>query len=219
RTLWDFERNSMETFRELFKKHNLQTKGVPSLEEFLNTYRPLNLELWEEYKKEKITKDFLKYRRFEVTLNEFGIDDLSLAKAMGEDYVALSPMQNHLIPGSVEIIEYLFDRYSLHIITNGFEEVQNEKMIRKGLGKYFKTTIVSEEAGSKKPEPGIFQYALNKAQAKAFESLMIGDDAEVDIRGALNAGIDQVYFNPDKLDCPFRPTYTVNHLLELKDFL
>jgi putative hydrolase of the HAD superfamily len=177
----------------------LISRGIPGLDSFLEKYKDYNDMLWGLYRENKIKKEVLNIRRFEVTLNAFGIDDLVLATNIAEDYVSISPRKKNLFPGAVEGLNFLKSKgYPLHIITNGFEEVQFSKLHNSGLNHFFTTITTSEEAGVKKPEPGIFHLALKKAAAMSKESIMIGDDINVDIEGARNIGMDQVLFNPLK---------------------
>jgi putative hydrolase of the HAD superfamily len=198
KTIWDFDSNSRVTFREIFEKHQLRFHGINHLNNFTEVYTRVNDLLWALYRENKIKKEVLNIRRFELTLQEFGIDNLILATHIAEDYITLSPLKTILFPHSREALKYLKDRYSLHIITNGFEEVQQKKLDVCDLRKYFTTITTSEEAGVKKPETGIFEMALEKAGASARESLMIGDDLEVDMAGARDIGMDTLYFNPQR---------------------
>ena len=198
KTIWDFDRNARATFEEIFKKYDLGSNGISGLDTFITVYTRINEMLWDLYRENKIKKEVLSIRRFELTLNEFGIDDLILATHIGEDYVTLSPLKTLLLPYSREALDYLRPTYALHIITNGFEEVQQKKLDVCRLRKYFRTITTSEEAGVKKPETPIFELALSKARARASESLMIGDDLVVDMSGARQAGMDTLYFNPDR---------------------
>jgi putative hydrolase of the HAD superfamily len=196
KTIWDFESNSRVTFRELFEKYELRSHGISHLHNFSKVYTRINDLLWASYRENKIIKEVLNIRRFELTLQEFGIDDLILATRIAEDYIYLSPLKTILFPYSREALNYLKINYSLHIITNGFEEVQQKKLDVCDLRKYFTTITTSEEAGVKKPETGIFELALEKAGAKAGDSLMIGDDLQVDMAGARLIGMDTLFFNP-----------------------
>jgi putative hydrolase of the HAD superfamily len=197
KTLWDFETNAMDTFRDIFDKYQLKERGIEDLKSFLLTYTSINDMLWGLYRDNQIKKEVLNIKRFEMTLNEFGIDDLILSTHIAEDYITISPSKTHLFPEVHESLGYLKKCCFLHIITNGFEEVQHKKLDNSDLRKYFTTITTSEEAGVKKPEKGIFLYALELAGADPGESLMIGDDIRVDIEGARNAGMDQMLFNPD----------------------
>jgi len=198
KTIWDFDRNARVTFEEIYSKYELKAKGITDLGQFFSTYARINEMLWDLYRENKIKKEVLNIRRFELALNEFGIDDLILAIHIAEDYITLSPLKTLLLPHSREALEYLKNRYKLHLITNGFEEVQQKKLDVCDLRKYFTTITTSEEAGVKKPELPIFELALYKAGASPEESLMIGDDLVVDMSGARKSGMDTLYFNPER---------------------
>lgn len=198
-TLWDFERNAEETKRELFDELNLQELGIENYEKFREKYVPINQALWALYRDDKIEKDDLNFRRFYDTLCSLGIDDRKLGEAMAAGFIEGISSKTYLFPHAKEILEYLLPKYPLHIITNGFEEVQFSKLKNSGMYRYFSGIITSEEAGVKKPDPEIFHYALRKTGALANESLMIGDDLEVDMAGARQLGIDQLYVNHDRI--------------------
>lgn len=217
KTLWDFESNSSQTLNELFIKYNLTQKGVSSSEDFIESYRMENDLLWEAYRKNLIEKEALRYDRFNKVLIRFGIDDSILCSEMAEEYVIQAPLKTALFPYTIETLTYLHEKYSLHIITNGFEETQHIKLHQCGIKQYFQEIITSEKAEAKKPEKLIFDYSLNLVNAKREESIMIGDDLEVDLMGAKNAGIDQIYFNPQKLKHYRNLTFEINCLSELRN--
>lgn len=219
KTIWDFESNTRLTFHEIFEKYNLSGKGIPDLDTFYNIYEGINNMLWGLYRENKIKKEVLNIRRFEMTLNECGIDDLILATHIAEDYVTLSPRKTLLFPHAHEALAYLQVKYRLHIITNGFEELQQQKLDNCDLRKYFTTVTTSEEAGVKKPETYIFELALKKAGARSDESLMIGDDLEVDVAGAKGIGMDTLFFNPDKIDHQDDPDHEVHSWEEVMNLL
>ena len=214
-TLWDFEKNSALAFEVLLPKHNIAIDPV----DFLQLYVPANANYWKLYRDGHITQQQLRYGRLKdvfVALN-YDIDD-ELLNALGEDYIRLLPTNNHLFEGAVELLEYLKPKYSLHIITNGFHEVQALKMKSANIDHYFETVTNSENAGFKKPHPAIFEYALIAANAQKCDSIMIGDCIEADVQGALDCGLDAIYFNEHRLEA--HPSITqVNHLLELKNLL
>jgi putative hydrolase of the HAD superfamily len=219
RTLWDFDKNALEAYRDIYEKYCLNNKGVTSFKAFTESYLRHNTELWALYIDGKIEKSYLSSRRFELTLLDFGINDPELAKQIGVDYITISPQKTNLFPNSIETLEYLSKRYPLHIITNGFEEVQFNKLRNSGLEKYFNKVITSEAAGCKKPDDCIFKFALKTARALPHESLMIGDDIEVDIVGAKNNGIDTVYFNPGRIPHNGGVQYEIFDLIELKTLI
>ena len=219
RTLWDFDAAAEVAFERIYEQYNLKSLGIPSAHEFHEVYHPLNERLWELYREDKITKADLNRTRFLKPLEHYGIHDVKLADHLSEDYVYWSPRIVRLVPGTMELLEYLKPKYHLHLITNGFEEVQDTKLTLSGMKPYFETLTVSEEVGVKKPNPEIFQYALRKAHATAEESLMIGDEMAVDIDGARAAGIDTVLFNPKGEKIEGERTFEVKDLREIKQIL
>lgn len=219
RTLWDFDKNTIETFKEIYNKYQLGERGIDSLDSLMKVYKRNNDQLWEQYRNGSLKKEILRVKRFSLTLSCFGINNNGLAEKIGEDYIYLSPLKTNLFPHTKEVLSYLQKKYQLHIITNGFEEVQQVKVDKSDLKRYFKEIITSEEAGCKKPHKDIFLYALEKSGAKTNESLMIGDDLEIDILGAKSAGIDQIYCNYDKLGHNEKSTFEIQSLIELRNIL
>lgn len=197
-TLWDFERSAEETKREMFETLKLKDRGIESYDTFREKYVGINLSLWALYREDKIGKEDLNFRRFYDTLCLFGIDDRSLGQAMASGFIEGISTKTYLFPNAIETLEYLYPKYPLHIITNGFDDVQFSKLKNSGMDRFFTSVITSEEAGSKKPDAEIFQYSLRKTGALASESLMVGDDLEVDMAGARQIGIDQIYVNHEK---------------------
>jgi putative hydrolase of the HAD superfamily len=219
-TLWDFETNARLTLEELFVQHQLETRGIPSFDHFHQTYTVHNDKLWERFRNGFIKREELRWKRMWLTLLDYKISDELLAKKIGEDFLAVLPTKASLFPGTVEILDYLKNKnYPLHLITNGFETTQYLKLKHAGIDQYFTYVITSEMAGSLKPHREIFDYALQKVNTTADKAIMIGDTLEVDILGAQNVGMDQVYFNPAVPPNGIQPTYVIQHLLELKNIL
>jgi putative hydrolase of the HAD superfamily len=182
----------------MFEVLNLRERGIESYDSFREKYIVINQGLWALYREDKIEKDDLNFRRFYDTLCLFGINDRKLGEAMAAGFIEGISTKTYIFPHTIETLEYLFPKYPLHIITNGFEEVQFSKLKNSGMGRYFTSIITSEGAGAKKPDAEIFLFALRKTGALAEESIMIGDDLEVDMAGARQMGIDQLYVNHDK---------------------
>jgi putative hydrolase of the HAD superfamily len=218
RTLWDFDNNAKETFLEIFKNRKLH-QIFGSFDAFYDSYNKYNELLWKDYREGKIEKSVMRWKRFALTLEEFGVVDNNLAMLIGDDYVLISPTKKQLFPFTHETLTYLINKYKLHIITNGFSEIQFIKLKNSDLDKYFTNVITSEEAGAQKPSPVIFEHALKIARAEINESLMIGDDLETDILGARNMGIDQVFFNTDNVQHSENITYEISSLKELQEIL
>ncbi len=219
RTIWDFEKNAREAYRDIYEKYELKKLGIGSFEAFTESYLKHNDTLWSLYREGKIEKSYLMSRRFELTLLDFGIDNPELAHKIGMDYITISPQKTILFPNAHETLTYLHGKYPLHIITNGFEEVQHNKLKNSKLEKYFVHVITSEAAGCKKPDPCIFNFALKTVGASPDECVMIGDDLEVDILGAHALGIDTVFFNPKHIAHNGEATHEIIDLTELTKIL
>lgn len=219
RTLWDFESNSKATLEELFTEFNLTEKLGVSDSEFIHEYKRINEIFWTDYRNGVIKKEELRYARFEAALKFFGHSDRKMGSEIGELYISRSPRKTGLVDGAIEVLEYLKSKYELHIITNGFEEVQHIKMKSSGLDPYFGHVITSESAGAKKPSPVIYQYASELTGAAAENSIMIGDHFEADVFGALEIGWKAVFYEPSeerKTDVNY---HHIHHLKELKEIL
>ncbi|MDY6801250.1 MAG: YjjG family noncanonical pyrimidine nucleotidase [Bacteroidota bacterium] len=218
RTLWDFDSNAKETFQDIYEKHELH-KIFNNFDNFYNTYVKHNERLWKIYRDGNIRKSMLAFKRFALTLEEFGVKDEGLAQIIGQDYIEISPTKKRLFPGTYETLEYLKNKYNLYIITNGFNEVQFTKIKNSKLDIFFKKIFTSENAGAQKPNAKIFEHALKSVNARKKESLMIGDDLDTDIIGAKKFGLDQVYFNPQKKKHSEDITHEITSLKELQKIL
>lgn len=220
-TLWDFEANSRQTLEELYQSLNLKEKGIHDFDLFHKNYLVHNDKLWDRYRNGYIKVDELRWKRMWLALLDFKIADEKLAREMGTIFLDLLPTRKLLFPYTIEILDYLTEKnYQLHLITNGFEKTQHGKLKSSGLDKYFIKVITSEGSNSLKPHKEIFDYAFRKTGASPAESIMIGDTIEVDILGAVNAGIDQVHVNHLTKEVELvngkAPTYTVYSLKELE---
>lgn len=217
-TLWDFDSNAKLTLQELHHSLQLASHGVDDFEAFYERYIYHNNRLWERYRKGFIKRDDLRLKRMRLTLLDFKVGNESLARSMDTLFLDQLPTRTLLFPDTIHILEYLRDKgYALHLITNGFESVQHNKLKYSGLTGFFANVITSEGSNSLKPNKEIFDFAFMKTGAVAQESVMLGDDIEADIVGARNAGIDQVFINHKKIAGPVEATYTVHTLKELKN--
>jgi putative hydrolase of the HAD superfamily len=218
RTLWDFDSNSFETLKEIYAKYDIGNIINAGCDDFYKSFLTYNYNLWNDFKSGKIIKSTIRFKRFYLTLKAFGIESNKLSKLMSDDFIALSPIKNILLPGTHDVLDYLMNKYSLHIITNGFKDIQLVKLKNSDLLRYFDKVIISEVVGVHKPDKKIFRKALQLAKAKKPESIMIGDDLTADIIGAKNFGIDQVYFNPAKIIHHEVVTHEISNLKELMGF-
>ncbi len=191
-TLWDFDRNSELAFQAIFEKNRIDL----SVSSFLEVYKPINFEYWKYYREARVSKEQLRYGRLKKSFDalKISIDDF-LINRLSVDYIDFLPRYNYLFEGTIELLEELYQRYELHIITNGFEEVQQLKLRNSKINQYFKTVTSSESVGVKKPDPKIFLHALNVARASVQESVMVGDTYEADIVGAQNVGMQTIFFD------------------------
>jgi putative hydrolase of the HAD superfamily len=216
-TLWDFEANARATLLELHTLLSLEEKGIYDFDLFHKNYLIYNEKLWKAYRDGTIKQDELRIKRMRLSLLDFKIADEELAKEMSIRFLELLPTRTILFPHTMEVLQYLTaKKYELHLITNGFELTQHSKLKYSGLAVYFKEIITSEVSNSLKPKKEIFEYAFQKTSARPEESIMIGDSIEVDIIGAMNAGIDQVYVNHLDIKPEVNPTYIVSSLKELE---
>ena len=214
-TLWDFDKNSGLAFERVFKKHQIAIK----INDFLSVYEPINLEYWRLFRNEKVSKQSLRRGRLTDTFKKFRKEySLAVIDEMADSYIEELPVDNHLFEGALEVLEYLSHKYSLHIITNGFEEVQYKKIENSGIKNYFTTITTSEEVRVKKPNPVIFKRALEKANAQIKKSIMIGDSFEADILGAEKVGLLTIFFNYRKETIP-DSYHKIMSLSELKKIL
>ena len=214
-TIWDFDKNAEETLYELYGIYALKDLGLHSPDLFIETYTRNNHQLWAEYHVGKITKAALREERFKKTFLDLGLHPEVIPVGFEDDYVQLCPTKTNLFPDAHETLQYLQSKHTLHLISNGFRESQDIKIKGTNLADYFQQVIISEEIGINKPDKAIFEYALNLAGAIKSESLMIGDSLEADVYGALNFGMDAIYFNPAGLDKPDDVPVQITHLKEL----
>jgi len=214
-TLWDFEKNSALTFEKILAENKV---GV-EVSEFLKIYVPANIEFWKLFREEKITKEELRYQRLRSVFDEmsYEITDEVIHK-LSHDYIVNLSSFNHLFPNTIEILKYLKPKYNLHIITNGFHEVQEKKLKNSNIDVYFDVIVDSEMVGVKKPNPLIFEFALNKASTTVKKAIMIGDSLEADIIGAKTVGFKTIHFNAHN-ELPHDICPMINDLREIKAFL
>jgi putative hydrolase of the HAD superfamily len=211
-TLCDFETNSSQVIGELLEHHNMIGEKIPAADAFMLKYRAINKDLWDRYHINSITKEELRIWRFQHCFREFGIQDQELCEIFANRYLELCPDRTALFPGALELLGKLKPTHSLHIITNGFREVQYRKLRSSGLFPFFDKVHISEEVGWKKPEPEIFEHALKEARLPASDCVMVGDNLDTDISGAMNAGIQAILFDPERVFTATPPVWYADSL-------
>lgn len=214
-TLWDFDKNSRLAFQRVFRSHNIELH----LDAFIKEYEPINLHYWKQFQNDIISKEELRRNRLIEAFNIFDISmPLQTIDLLANSYIDELPGNNHLFENAIEVLDYLQGKYKLHIITNGFKEVQYLKLGRSGIRDYFTSITTSEDAGNKKPHPSIFQMALERASVLPQKSMMIGDSLEADIFGARNAGMETLFFNYRK-EVVESDVLSIASLIEIKNHL
>lgn len=202
RTLWDFDRNSREALQEIFAEIAVPLLPISvTFKDFIRVYEVENEKCWKSYREGKITQSELRSLRFSRSMDALRVPKFegmdALSEAMGEAYVKRAPYRTGLIPGALEVLRVLKERgHRMYILTNGFEQVQHIKMKNSGLEPFFEKVFTSDALGYKKPHPETFNLCLELTHSTPNEAIMIGDDLECDVMGALNCGWRQVHFNP-----------------------
>ena len=213
-TLWDFDKNSEVAFKVIFENRFPQI----DVQKFIKVYVPINQAVWKLYQKDLITSEQLRFMRLEQSFEAINVS-LSNTEInfIAEEYIRLLPESNHLFDGTIDVLEYLSAKYSLHIITNGFADVQNKKLNNSVIYKYFKTVTNSENAGAKKPNPIIYNHALSLANATKETSIMIGDCLDADINGAIDFGIEAIFVNHNNIEIE-ESIFQISHLSDLQNY-
>lgn len=218
-TIWAFSENALDTFRDMYDKYHFD-RYFRSFEHFYTLYNKRNLELWTDYGDRKITKDELNDQRFSYPLQQVGVSDKGLVKAYSDNFFADIMYKKKLMPHAREALEYLAPKYNLYILSNGFRELQEQKMRSAGVEGYFKKVVLSEDIGVHKPYPEIFYFAMSATQSELKTSLMIGDNWVNDVAGARRVGMGNIYYNIKKEVClPFKPSFEMEDWKDIKLFL
>lgn len=215
-TLWDFDRNSKLAFQRLFDRHSVSA----DLDEFIKVYEPINFQYWKLYREERIDKQGLRRGRFKDAFAPFGLQfSIDQLDELATSYIMELPKDNYLFEGALDVLRYLSEKkYKMHIITNGFEEVQHLKLKNSNIDRFFKTVTTSEEVGVKKPNRLVFERALDKAKVLARQSMMIGDTFEADILGAEAVGMQTLFYNYRNESPPLNYN-TIYEIPEIKNHL
>lgn len=219
-TVWAFDQNSQDTFREMYEKYHFE-RFFDSFEQFFHIYSVKNEKLWEEYGKGTITKDELNAIRYAHPFRQVGAYDHELVETYKKDYMSRIAFKGNLMPHTREALDYLYSKYNLYILSNGFRELQTQKLRSAKVDHYFKKIILSEDIGVHKPNVQIYHFALSATQSELRQSIMIGDNWKTDIVGAQQTGMDCIYYNYLKDTTIHSPkaNYEITDWLEIKDFL
>lgn len=219
-TLWDYRRNAKITLAKLFEEFQIKEKYGYTFEEFYPFYYESNESLWADLRDQKVTKDELRARRFPEAFASLGIESADFAMEFEERFVNEVTESNYVVEGAEELLEYLKDKYTIHILSNGFEEVTYRKIEKSIVKDYISTITTAEGAGAPKPDPVAFQTSLDKAGATKEESIYIGDDWIADMIGATTFGMKAIFFNPlNENHMWIEEVPIVDQLIQLKKYL
>lgn len=219
-TLWDHRRNAYLTIKDLFEKEEITLNYHIDFQEFHSIYHDINESLWEKIRDGEIDKEYLRKHRFYDTFLHFGIDDEELSMFFEEHFLDKILHYNYLVESADYILEYLKAKnYTMHIISNGFQEVTERKCILSGIAHYFMTITSADSVGVRKPNPAIFEYSLGIANAQKEESILIGDDWIADVVGAQNFGMDVIFFDVLNDNPQQENLKSIKHLLQIKEYL
>ncbi len=218
-TLWDYETNSCETLEELYVTYSLAATGVTNCLTFQQQFKKVNFHLWDLYDRGLINSEIIRKERFKMILEHFNIVDEKLCLELSVDYLNTCPKKGTLVPHALETLEYLYEKYAMTVVTNGFDEIQNVKLTSGDLHRFFDHVVTSQKAGHKKPAREIFEFAMKANAVNADEVVMIGDNLLTDIGGAINAEIDTVFYNPEQISHNVNVRHEIKSLAELKNIL
>lgn len=217
-TLWDYEFNARETLLELHASYKLLDLGI-AFEDLHRHFKAINIQLWDLYDRGLIDNEVIRTQRFTRVFDKFKVKDDQLSALLSHEYLHGCPKKANLLPYAKDILEYLSKKYSLTVVTNGFEEIQSVKLLSGNITHYFDHVVTSQKAGHKKPAREIFEYALSINNLKCHEVIMIGDNLVTDIGGARNASIDTVFYNPASITHNEQVSHEIRCLSELQDIL
>jgi putative hydrolase of the HAD superfamily len=218
--LWDFDRNAEAVLNAIYTDHNLAEIGVTSAKHFVETFVVHNRDIWRRLEAKEITHDYLREERFKYIMRAIEVEmSNELSNAINTQFLNTLSDYTHLIDGTIELLDYLVPKYEMHILSNGFDTIQRKKLQLSGLENYFKNLITFDTVQTRKPDVAIFEAAMNLANAKPENCLMVGDSIDADISGALNAGMQAVWYDPKVEKSPLENAHHIQHLSELKALL
>lgn len=218
-TLWDFEKNTSEAIEEIYELFNFSSWSTFAFNDFMTIFHEVNSYLWDKFNHGLIDRLELRNRRFKMILGKLGVSENKIPLGIAEKYLELAPVKRSVIPFTHEILDYLKPNYQLHIISNGFDDIQHTKLKASNIHQYFDKIVTSDSSGHRKPQKGIFEFAMDEAGATRENALMIGDNLDTDIIGAQNAEMDHIYFNPNKIKHSLNVTFEIDSLKQIMNIL
>lgn len=218
-TLWDYDTNATEALGDLYDKHQFEELGLFGKPDLAKIFFEVNYELWDLYDQGRIQRAGIRDLRFKTIFERLGALPLHMPSNIENEYIALAPTKDKTFDQAHDVLDYLSGKYQLHIITNGFSDIQTTKMESARLTDYFDVIVTSETTAYRKPDKEIFELAMDRAKASLAESIMIGDNLSSDIAGAKNVGMDHVWFNPTNNSAKEHVQHEIENLIALKTIL
>ncbi|MFY0593480.1 YjjG family noncanonical pyrimidine nucleotidase [Roseivirga sp.] len=218
-TLWDYDANATEALGDLYDQYNFQRLELFDKTDLAKIFFEVNYGLWDLYNIGKIQRPDIRALRFKTIFEKLGAKASDMPKNIEEEYIQLAPTKEKVFDHAHLVLDYLAEKYQLHVITNGFDDIQSTKMNSSDLRKYFDVVVTSETTAYRKPNKEIFELAMNLAKAPLEQSIMIGDNLDSDIAGAKNVGMDYVWFNPEQQQTNSTIQHEIQNLIELKSIL
>lgn len=215
-TIWDFKRSARKAFQSVMKHFGY----AGDLELLFERYHEINEALWRRLEDGTIKKEQLRIERYQTLFQEFDLD--YSVEEVSRKYLQAIANGRDLIEGAQEVCEYLSKKYRLVIVTNGMKETQTSRMAGSVIEPLIEKMIISDEISIAKPDPAIFEYAMNAIGHKNKETvIMVGDSLRADIAGGIAYGIDTCWVNADKAEnhTSLQPEYMIETITELMGIL
>lgn len=215
-TLFDFKESERVAFENTMLEFGFEYDEA----HHLKIYHRINTAIWKEFETGLITQKKLKTERFKRLAHQLNIvfDEFEFAKS----YMKHLANASILYEDSIPLVETLHENYRLTIITNGLTDVQDKRIRKSVIAKYFEDVVISEEVGVSKPDPRIFELALKNINfTDKSKVLLVGDSLTSDMQGGVNFGIDTCWFNAGKIanNQGITHTYEIHHLKDLHKIL
>ncbi|WP_352420160.1 YjjG family noncanonical pyrimidine nucleotidase [Proteiniborus sp.] len=211
-TLFDFRKSESVAFGNTMLEFNIEYDE----NHHLKIYSDINTAIWKEFEDGLITQEELKVERFKRLSGKLNVelDEIEFSKS----YMKHLSNASFLYDNSANLVESLHKDYKLSIITNGLKDVQDNRIRKSSIAKYFEDIVISEEVRVAKPDPRIFELALNNINCTdKSKVLVVGDSLTSDMQGGINFGIDTCWFNPNRIEnkTEIKPIYEITNLMEL----
>lgn len=210
-TLLDFEATERQALRR-----SMENRGVSFDDKLLRAYLDINVPLWAAHHRGEISRERLMVKRFE----DFGAAmGLSADPAeWNREYLDYLGDCGDVIPGAVELMAALKPHCTLALATNGLADIQRRRLKNNPIAPYLDAAFISEEMGVGKPERAYFERVITALEADPATTVMVGDDLTADIQGAVNAGIDSIWYTKTEEKSAL-PTYQTDSLAQVAEII